>query len=50
MFLEMFSLRSLEVEPRVCEGLHMWQQSLDEGMEFVLQKENIEENQKYFVL
>jgi len=44
VFLEVFSLGGLQVEPSVCEGTDARQQSFDERVKFVLcgkTKENI---------
>ena len=40
VFLEIFSLRSLQVEPGVGEGLDVRQQSFYEGMKLVLKTDN----------
>jgi len=39
VFLKVFPLGRLQVEPCVREGLHMRQQSLNERVKFILKKE-----------
>ena len=44
MFLEILSLGSLQIEPRVRKGFDVGEQGLNEGMKLVLKTENISMN------
>ena len=49
MFFKVFSFGRLQIEPRVCKWLNMWQQCFDKWVKFILQNKEVQFKSLYLI-